>query len=39
MVLISEPSLPEIFSYLKNSGIEGIYSLHLGSMEVFWDAG
>lgn len=32
MVLISEPSLPEIFSYLKNSVIEGIYSLHLGSM-------
>lgn len=36
MVLISEPSLPEIFPYLRNSVTEGIYSLYLGNILGSW---
>lgn len=36
MVLISEQSLPEVFPYLRNSVIEGIYSLYLGSILGSW---
>lgn len=36
MVLISEQSLPEVFPYLRNSVIEGIYPLYLGSILGSW---